>query len=109
MTLLSILGTHAIALPLSPAFPAHELQYIMDHSEASLLLSSKRFERKALEVMKQSLEKTPKHVKLEKRMGGATYEKITLDGPTDGLGGMMLYTSGTTNRPVSAAVIHAYF
>jgi malonyl-CoA/methylmalonyl-CoA synthetase len=49
----------------------------MDHSEASLLLSSKRFERKALEVMKQSLEKMPKHVKLEKRMGGAAYEKIT--------------------------------
>ena len=70
MTLLSILGTHAIALPLSPAFPAHELQYIMDHSEASLLLSSKRFERKALEVMKQSLEKTPKHVAIQTSYSG---------------------------------------
>jgi malonyl-CoA/methylmalonyl-CoA synthetase len=103
VTLLSILGTHSIALPLSPAFPAHELQYIMKHSQASLLLSSTRFEGKALELMKLGLEGTPKYVKLEKEMGGAVYEKITLDECTDGEGGMMLYTSGTTNRPVSAA------
>ena len=101
MTLLSILGTHSIALPLSPAFPAHELQYIMDHSQASLLLSSKKFERKALEVMKENLQKIPKHVRLEKKIGGAAVEKVTLEGPTDGEGGMMLYTSGTTNRPAS--------
>jgi malonyl-CoA/methylmalonyl-CoA synthetase len=76
VTLLSIFGTHSIALPLSPAFPAHELQYIMDHSQASMLLSSKKFEGKALEVMKQGVERTPKHVKLEKRMGGATPEVV---------------------------------
>ncbi|PMD33712.1 long-chain-fatty-acid-CoA ligase [Hyaloscypha variabilis F] len=99
VTLLSIFGTHSIALPLSPAFPAHELQYIMDHSQASMLLSSKKFEGKALEVMKQGVERTPKHVKLEKRMGGATPEVVTLEGCSEGQGGMMLYTSGTTNRP----------
>jgi malonyl-CoA/methylmalonyl-CoA synthetase len=102
VTLLSILGTHSIALPLSPAFPAHELQYIMDHSQASLLLSSKKFERKALEVMKEDLQKTPKHVRLTKKMGGAASERVTLEGPTDGGAGMMLYTSGTTNRPASS-------
>jgi malonyl-CoA/methylmalonyl-CoA synthetase len=103
VTLLSILGTHSIALPLSPAFPPHELQYIMDHSQASMLLSSDKFERKAVEVLKQGLEGSPKHVKLEKKLGGATYKKVTLEGPKNGAGGMMLYTSGTTNRPVSAA------
>lgn len=101
VTLLSILGAHSIALPLSPAFPAHELQYILDQSQASMLLSSAKFENKAEEVLKQDLEAKPKHVKLEKKLGAATHSKITLEGPTGANGGMMLYTSGTTNRPVS--------
>lgn len=99
VTLLSILGTHSIALPLSPAFPTHELQYIMDQSQASMLLSSKKFETKA-EALKDVLEGKPRYIKLEKKLGGAEYAKVTLEGPTDGQGGMMLYTSGTTNRPV---------
>ena len=71
MTLLSILGTHSIALPLSPAFPAHELQYILDHSQAAMLLSSQKFEGKADEVLKEKLETPPKHVRLAKNMGGS--------------------------------------
>jgi malonyl-CoA/methylmalonyl-CoA synthetase len=67
-----------------------------------MLLSSAKFESKAEEVMNERLDAQPKHVKLEKKMGGGHgYEKVTLEGPTDGSGGMMLYTSGTTNRPVS--------
>jgi malonyl-CoA/methylmalonyl-CoA synthetase len=74
-----------------------------------MLLSSKKFERKALELMEQVLEMPPKHVKLEKRMGGLSYKNVTLEGPADGEGGMMLYTSGTTNRPVGTAVTHHHF
>jgi len=105
VTLLSILGTHSIALPLSPGFPPHELQYIMDHSQASMLLSSNKFQKKAADLLKEGLERTPKHIKLEKKMGGKSYEEVKLEGPRDSEGGMMLYTSGTTNRPVSAAKI----
>ena len=100
VTFLSILGAHSIALPLSPAFPAHELQYILDHSQALMLLSSKKFEAKAEEVLKEELETPPKHIRLEKKMGGGEHGNVTLEGPTGGEGGMMLYTSGTTNRPV---------
>lgn len=99
VTLLSILGTHSIAVPLSPAFPAHELQYILDQSEASMLLSSTKFESKAQEVINTGLEAKPKHVKLEKKLENLDYGKVTLEGPSEGNGGMMLYTSGTTNRP----------
>jgi len=102
VTLLSILGAHSIALPLSPAFPTHELQYIMDQSQASVLLSSAKFESKAEEILKENLEARPKHMKLEKKLGGGEHRKIRLEGPSDGQGGMMLYTSGTTNRPVSS-------
>ncbi|PBP22167.1 putative 2-succinylbenzoate- ligase protein [Diplocarpon rosae] len=99
VTLLSILAANSIALPLSPAFPASELQYIMEQSQASMLLSSTKFGDKAEEVLRQDLEAKPKHVKLEKKLGGTALSKVALEGPTDGKGGMMLYTSGTTNRP----------
>ena len=102
MTFLSIIAAHSIAVPLSPAFPANELQYIIDHSKASLLLSSAKFETKAQEVMRQELNKKPKKITLEKKLGGTEHTKVTLEDPTDGDGGMMLYTSGTTNRPVSS-------
>lgn len=70
-----------------------------------MLLSSKKFGDKAEEVLKKGLEGRPKHVKLEKKLGGASNVKVTLEGPEDGEGGMMLYTSGTTNRPVRYALI----
>ena len=64
------------------------------------MLSSEKFEGKAEEVLKEKLERAPKHIKLEKKMGGGVHTKVTLEGPEDSEGGMMLYTSGTTNRPV---------
>jgi malonyl-CoA/methylmalonyl-CoA synthetase len=101
VTLLSILGAHSVALPLSPAFPAHELQYILDHSQASMLLTSSKFERKAQEISKADSEWSLRTVRLGKKMGGEEYRKVPLDMPLEGQGGMMLYTSGTTSRPVS--------
>ena len=102
VSLLSILSTHSIALPLSPAFPAKELQYVMNNSEACIILSTPKFEGKAEEVLGLELESRPTHIKLEKHLGGGTRsdEKVVLEGPAEGEGGMMLYTSGTTNRPV---------
>jgi acyl-CoA synthetase (AMP-forming)/AMP-acid ligase II len=105
VTFLSILGAHSIALPLSPSFPAHELQYIMDQSQALMLLTSTKFESKAQEIFKEGLEGNPKLVKVEKKLGGAKATKVTLEESSDDRGGMMLYTSGTTNRPVSFLLI----
>ena len=108
VTLLSIIGAKAVALPLSPAFPAHEIQYILDQSQASLLLSSKKFEAKAEEVLSKNLKGNPKHVKLEKKLGGGNDRQITFEESADEGGGMMLYTSGTTSRPVSFIIRTAY-
>ncbi|KAH7126874.1 hypothetical protein B0J11DRAFT_526676 [Dendryphion nanum] len=99
VTLLSILAAHAIAVPLSPTFPAHELRYIIDHSEALMLLSSEKFQDKADEVLKEGLETSPINYKQEKIMTGKTDDYVTLEEPTSTKGGMMLYTSGTTSRP----------
>jgi malonyl-CoA/methylmalonyl-CoA synthetase len=101
VTLLSILGTKSIAVPLSSGFPASELRYILDNSEALVLLSSAKFQSKAQEVIKEDLKEKPIVGNIEKRHNGGSSDKhITLEDVGDHDGGMMLYTSGTTNRPV---------
>ena len=102
MTLLSILGSNSIAVPLSSGFPASELRYILDNSEALMLLSSAKFKDKAQEVVKEGLEKKPILDMVEKRQGGdgGSSEHVRLEGIQENQAGMMLYTSGTTSRPV---------
>ena len=101
MTLLACLAAKSIAVPLSPAFPAPELQYILNHSEALLLLSSAKFTNKAQEVLKTELDSKPTLLELTKFQGGGQHEQVTIDSKSGpGEAGMMLYTSGTTNRPV---------
>ena len=101
MTLLSIIGSNGIAVPLSSGFPASELRYILENSEALMLLSSVKFQSKAKEVVTEGLDKPLKLQIVEKRLASSdATEQVHLDDPKDGGGGMMLYTSGTTSRPV---------
>lgn len=67
-----------------------------------MLLSSEKFQDKADEVVKEGLETQPINYKSEKIMTGKTDDTVTLEDPKSTEGGMMLYTSGTTNRPVRA-------
>lgn len=108
VTLLSVLGAHGIALPMSPAFPAQELQYVMDQSEASMLLSSAKFFKKAQDVEALGLVAKPRLVELQKKLGGGKADNVSLESAPDGKGGLMLYTSGTTNRPVSDPKLTCY-
>ena len=103
MTLLSILACDSIAVPLSSAFPASELRYILENSEAATLLSSGKFKEKAEEVLKEGLEHLPRKPVLnvvEKRHTGNGEDEVQLVPLPMTKGGMMLYTSGTTSRPV---------
>ncbi|KAI0008682.1 acetyl-CoA synthetase-like protein [Xylariaceae sp. FL0662B] len=107
VTFLAVLAANAVALPLSPPFPAPELQYILSQSTALLLLHSSKYASKVDEVLTTpavELDATPSPtpVELPKHLGAIseTFEPVTLDeddGPNGA--GMMLYTSGTTNRP----------
>ncbi len=76
----------------------------MNHSKALMLLSSTKFECKALELINAGIDANLKHVRLEKKVGGIgkDFGSVMLEGRKDGEGGLMLYTSGTTNRPVSS-------
>lgn len=102
MTLLSILANDAIALPLSPAFPTGELKYIMDNSAAKVLVATEKYADKARNIVQAGLEREPILNVRGKIMTGANIsEDVTLENYNQvPKGGMMLYTSGTTNRPV---------
>ena len=103
MTLLSILANNASAVPLAPAFPPGELRYILDHSQALMLISSARFSDRAQETLRDGLEQVPISVTTEKIVQGGRSDEIpALEdvGNAAEKSGMMLYTSGTTNRPV---------
>ncbi|RMJ25451.1 AMP-binding enzyme [Aspergillus sp. HF37] len=101
VTLLSILACNAIAVPLSPAFPVGELKYIMDNSQASVLLSTEKFADKARELVQTGLVREPALDIMGKiKAGGTAPGTVEVeDVRQDSLGGMMLYTSGTTSRP----------
>ena len=101
MTFLSILAHDAVALPLSQGFPANELRYIIENSQAAIFLSTAKFEDKANEVLSGDLEHKPILKVLDKIEAGADQNgEIKLEATTDENGGFMLYTSGTTSRPV---------
>jgi malonyl-CoA/methylmalonyl-CoA synthetase len=115
VTFLAVLAAGAIAVPLSPAFPISELQYIVDHCEVRLLAASPKFLPKAQELLAKDLKSKPALVQLEKHLGRDKAagkdrrnlsQDVLLDTPWSHESdarvgpGIMLYTSGTTSRPV---------
>jgi acyl-coenzyme A synthetase/AMP-(fatty) acid ligase len=72
-----------------------------------MLLSSKKFASKAEEVLKTELDAPPSYLQLAKFEGGSSHEKVTLEKTGPGSAGMMLYTSGTTNRPVRLPIYNS--
>ncbi|KAJ5730885.1 uncharacterized protein N7483_005393 [Penicillium malachiteum] len=99
VTLLAIFASDAIALPLSPSFPVSELQYILDNAQAKVLLSTEKYADKAGQILEAGLKQEPLFDILRKIEVGAATESVQLDTLKQPSGGMMLYTSGTTNRP----------
>lgn len=99
--MLSILASGAIALPLSPSFPISELSYILNNSQAEVLLATEKYAGKAGQLVREELDKVPVLEAIGKRKQGAPFSsKVDLHDVQHPQDGMMLYTSGTTNRPV---------
>ncbi|KAK5129973.1 hypothetical protein LTR08_002566 [Meristemomyces frigidus] len=78
-----------------------ELRYILNHSEALVLLTSAKFSPIAQEVLKEGLDTPPLSAIVDKIDHGASNTShVELTGDAyNAEGGMMLYTSGTTARP----------
>lgn len=110
--LLAIFSTRSIAMPLGLGFPVEEHRYMLEHSGAKLVLSTPRFENNVQNALREPLASRPKHVKLEKQE--SFFDRVNdvqslikpqLEDIQEFKGGMMLYTSGTTNRPVSVVLM----
>lgn len=95
------MGSNAIAVPLAPSFPASELRYQLNHSEALALLHSEKFEKVASEVLREGMETQTVRVGMAKiaEHEALPEEQVILSSSAAEKGGMMLYTSGTTARP----------
>ncbi|KAL5332304.1 AMP-binding enzyme [Aspergillus crustosus] len=102
VTFLSILASEAIAVPLNPLFPRPEWQYVLDNSQASKLLASKRYVNKARKPYRKAQNKDLIVEQIAKTtLEDRPTEAVELEDsePWEGSGGLMLYTSGTTNAP----------
>ncbi|QUC17363.1 uncharacterized protein UV8b_01604 [Ustilaginoidea virens] len=99
VTLLAAIAARSVAVPMSPAFPDPELQYILNHSEASLLVTSPKFAAKARQVLSTELAARPTYLEMPKHLGRGKIEQASLEVSDPAGAGLMLYTSGTTNRP----------
>ena len=106
MTLLSIFACDSIAVPLSSSFPASELRYILDNSEAATLLASEMFKEQAEMVLKEGMDRKPTLNLVDKKLAGDGHDEVQLVQLPITKGGMMLYTSGTTSRPVLVSTSH---
>ena len=86
------------------SFPAGELRYMLEQSQAALFLSSSKMQGKADEVLHDGFEARPRVGKVEKIDKGSPHDdrSVTLEDTKaeEDRGGLMLYTSGTTSRPV---------
>lgn len=123
---LAILAHEAVAIPLSHSFPASELRYLLENSEAKILLSTPKFRKKAEEVWQTAEETRPTAEEMRQtaeemrqmgpqqrplliiseavKRGSKAKGHVDVSGRSSGKGGFMLYTSGTTNRPVREQV-----
>jgi malonyl-CoA/methylmalonyl-CoA synthetase len=94
VTFLSILARDAVAVPLAPTHPVSELQYVMDNSQASMLLCSEKYKSKALQITRTG---ECKNISVDN--SDAAGENVKFGDGRLGNAGLMLYTSGTTSRP----------
>lgn len=90
---------------MSGGFPPHELAYVLDQSRAALFLSSAEMRGKAEAVMSEDLEARPTRIDVlecgaDAGKLGAPLELVDVPGGGKDRGGLMLYTSGTTSKPV---------
>jgi acyl-CoA synthetase (AMP-forming)/AMP-acid ligase II len=90
-----------MAIPLSPAFPASELKYIIENSQTSLVLTSPKFEDLVQSVSKSEDAGATFHrlKKLTEEVAADENQQISFENNAANGLGLMLYTSGTTSRP----------
>lgn len=101
VTLLSIFGSNAIAVPLAYSFPTSELGYIVENSQASILLSYAKDEKRTEGLVREGLKRLIIGTGFDRKQTEGDFSlPVKLETIHQVSSGLMLYTSGTTSRPV---------
>lgn len=96
-----MLAHDAIALPLASSFPKSELHYILENSSPVLFLCSEKFKQQAKDVLEGFAAPNLQLCTLDKIESQLSFAPdVRLEEQETSKGGLMLYTSGTTSRPV---------
>ena len=101
VTLVAILASNAIVVSLAPSFSAAELRHMISTSGALVLLSSTSYVSQEKEVSQGDQEITAVYGRvddMEKGSDEKSQVELT-DTSETSIGGMMLFTSGTTAQP----------
>ncbi|MBW1655004.1 polyketide synthase [Flavobacterium quisquiliarum] len=99
-SLLAILQCGAAYLPLDPKFPAERLEFMLEDSEASFLLTTK--------LLSASLPKNSKNILIEEVLSSLDQYpdlSLTISVPNKSVAYIM-YTSGSTGKPKGVTVTH---
>lgn len=104
MNLFSILASDAIAVPVLPGLPYPEVKYILDNADAKMLLLTEIGGEKVRKMTNWFISADDLIVDV---IGGVPMrghfeisQQVDFPDVQNAKGGLMLYTSGTTNRPV---------
>ncbi|GGX33165.1 MupA/Atu3671 family FMN-dependent luciferase-like monooxygenase [Aquimarina muelleri] len=95
--ILGILKTGAAYLPLDPSYPIDRLDYVIEDSEAALIVTK--------EAIKNFIPNTKNIVCFEEETIWNT-EDVTLPKVDSSLSAYMIYTSGTTGKPKGVRISH---
>lgn len=103
---MSVWAAGGVAVPLCTSHPAREMAYVVKDSGAGVVLGSERFKQKVEEVVEIVKEEgnTVPVGSIEKHQNTNADADITLSGSWEEWKtrrALMIYTSGTTNLPVS--------
>jgi natural product biosynthesis luciferase-like monooxygenase protein len=94
--LLGILKSGAAYLPIDPAYPAERIAYMLEDSEAAVLL--------ACEPLQQQVSGNAAVVQLQDAVNFSTEDPLHVNEPGDLC--YIIYTSGSTGKPKGVMVLH---
>jgi long-chain acyl-CoA synthetase len=103
----------AVAVPLNPSSTAHELTYLLENSDAKVLIALEAV-RKRFEEIKNRLSSCKKIIAVDSEGSDSAFKKALADGPFSNPGvpvnpedpAVMIYTAGLTGKPLGAVLTH---